>query len=1218
MVEPAGSIILNTLLQGRSTFNALHPSSIYSVSRVMSRPSRTQLTPGFFNPQPRRASKGKERMTDPAHADVLSIYSARCQEWSCRMRVSVYCSGRIENATEAETPRRSRSVRRARNVVYTMPRYSPPVLHRVQARHASHKSDRPSPDSDPPSWSADTSTLDPPTEASASEDGSLQSNDSAIENLDLPPEAEAADPSLLDDICETDSPPSPLLDPPKTPPPLPSQIEKQFKQEDIRYLQNLIAEHKDNLQPEKIWHAYETVRTRHGLSALTTSEMLALAVKLLDFAESRTQIDDLDDLHKWGGRVRRVLDSLSPAAAPALTLHSLSARALALEGDIQKAVDIIHLDSPHYDELDMYLRVFESILVSTWRHFDRLRAIEFLILEWKTIGSYLLTETSRIHSGSVALAAAGTSLRKTAFAIASGISLPAIVVADKQQDWNEQQQRHLGDFLIEAFIRAKLPLESVDILREMRRQHVQPSTHIPLHLIRALARDNLYDQAHTLFSSVAEEASYDYLFTGLYLYAHEGQEAPAIEYFDRISAAGWRNPKVVLQLMYVYAVQGETQKTLQVFQEFFPEDSDGVPTNSPLVEHFAVGIFAHAQRGDFHGTVSWVDTMRKAELKPEAYIFTTLLKSLALRGDLDSIAMMLETMRNAGSPPNVVTYTTVMTLLAHRKDPASTEAIYTRAIKDGIVPDSMMIATVMNAHIEAGSWKGVIRAFDFVRSSPHMKLTIGIYNLLLKAYLQIGAPFRIVSRVFNQLERLRVRPDAYTFALLIQSACDARQMNTASDIFTEMEKLAEHWGSSRHITTWTMTIIMAGFLRRGDHERATAVYEDMVRRGLKPSAVTYGVIISAYGRQGTEESFKLAENFIQSLTEAPQEDRAWETPPHGRLSARDHLYLPLMESYASRRQPQEVQRVFQKMIDDGGEPTLSILNTLLDAYARVGDIDSVLKLWPQIFQMGVKYSTIPLFEDGSDAQRVSTMHTFVLCRPLSLYIDALSKADLHDEIANVWKTFQTYGFSFSSDNWNQLALALIRAGEVERSFEVLEKVLIPYHRRSNRLRQERDPNPDSPLSLEDVHPADIKPLEKPLVGKARSEATKFSRYHRRAADAFNDQAHANDLAYHLHVLHRISPMWNTWQPRHDVLRGLFDAILRLRAGYPADAESRDRDELSLEPDFLESRMEDATVRLQAIYATYPEAVRLVEKFERQERRRLGRWFPKVYSWAATG
>ncbi|KAJ7087410.1 hypothetical protein C8R43DRAFT_1142350 [Mycena crocata] len=1220
MVEPAASIVFNTLLQGRSTLGS--PSAIYSVSRVMARPARISLTPGFFNPQPRRV-KGKERMSDPSRPDVLSVYSARCQDWSCRMRISVWCSGEPDKAEAEETRSRTRTARRTRKPAYAIPRHDrailPPALHRGQTRHASHSSERPFPDSDPPSSNSDTPSLDPPIETAAvSDNGSLQSSELSPDDLDLPPEGpDPSSPLVLDPISETDTPPPaalPTAESKVAEVPLPPPISNVVKQSAVRYLQDLIVERKEHFKLEKTWHAYETVQIYGELSKLTLEEGFALAEKILDFVERRYQTDNLDELHKWGGRVRQILEPLGSTSTQ--TERNLAARALALEGELQYALDIIHSDRPFYEDSAPFLGVYESVFVSIWRHHDRVRALEFLILEWDIIGSCLITETSRTHTGPIG--AASTSLREKAFAIVSGISLPAIVLADKEFSWDRQRRKQMGDFLIEAFFRAKLPMESVDVLREMNRQHLQPAQHLPLHLVRALARDDLYDDAHTLFSSFDKETpNYDYLFTGLYLYAHEGKAEEATEYFNRITEAGWRNSKVVLQLMYAYAVQGQTEKTLEVFQEYFPVDYAGIPTNSPLVEHFAVGVFAHAQRGDFSGTIPWLEAMRKCGLQPETYVFTTVLKSFALRGELDPIASLLDEMRTAGYPPNVVTYTTVMTLLAHRKDPASTEAIYARAIKDGVVPDSMMIATLMNAHIEAGSWKGVIRAFDFIRTSPHMKLTIGIYNLLLKAYIQIGAPFRIVSRVFNRLERLRVRPDAYTFALLIQSACDSRQMDTAADIFIEMERLSEYWGSSRHITTWSMTIIMAGFLRKGDKEQATAVYQDMVERGLKPTAVTYGVIINSYGREGTEESFKLAEEFIKDLTELPQEARTWETPPHGRLSARDHLYLPLMQAYSSLHKPEEIERVLHQMFQDGGEPTLSILSTLLDAYARVKDIDSILKLWPQIFQLGVKYSTIPLFANASEDQQSSRMHTFVLCLPLSRYITALSHAGLHEEIAKVWKAFQAHGFSFSADNWNQLALALITAGEVERCFEVLEKVLIPYHRRSNRLRQEeRDLHPNSPLSF-NVLPSEQRPLERPLVGKARSQATRWSRYHQRAKEELGQPQLADDLAYHLYVLHRISPMWNTWQPRHDVLRKLFETLLRLRAGYPADAETR-VDELSMDPEELARQMDDAAGRLRALYLTYPDAVGLVKQFERRERRRLGRWFTKVYSWAPSG
>ncbi|KAJ7167484.1 hypothetical protein C8R46DRAFT_1218424 [Mycena filopes] len=1181
----------------------------------MASPGR-RLTAGFFNPQPRRAN------SDPTRPDLLSVYSDRCQEWSCRMRISVYCSGRLENAVEEEEPRRKLklSPRRVRKTSYTLPRHSSgdhapllPALHRGQTRHASHSSEPPFRESDPPSSSSDASALQPPEASVASDPDSIQTSDSPPEELepspppeeldvstleppaasepeptqtsDSPPEpspppeeldllAETLNPPLLDNISETDSPPSQVVDAPETPPhPKP-------RLEDVRYLQLLLAENDQSVQLERLWHAYETVQIHGGLAALTSEELVTLAETLLVAAEKRAKLDELPELHKWGDRIRCILDSVPPTTVPPESLRLVRACAVALEGDIQQAFDLLHSDLQHHDQSHAHLRVFE---------------------------------TER-YGRSLELAAAGASLRTTAFSIATGLSLPATVIADKEKEWSKVQREQLGNFLTEAFFRAKYSSESVHILREMRRQGLAPAPHLPLQLVRALARDNLFDEAHTLYASLEPDGSYQYLFTGLYLYAHEGQEAPAIQYFDRISEAGWRNHKVILEMMYAHAVKGQTEQTLAVFRRFYPDDEHGVPQNYPIIEQFTVGIFAHAQRGDYTGITPWVAAMAKVGIEPDTHVFSTILKSFALRGDLKSIASVLDQMRANGTPPNLVTYSTVMTLLAHRQDPASTEAIYKRALADGIVPDGRMVGILMNAHIAAGSWKGVIRAFDYVRTLPHMKLTISLYNLLIKAYLHIGAPFRMVSRVFNQLERLRVRPDAYTFTLLIQSACNARLMNVATTIFTEMERLAEQWGSRRHITIWTLTTIMAGFLRLGDRERAMEVYQDILERGLEPTALTYSLVISAYASPRDEESIKLAEDFIQQLNDTPPQDRTWDVPSYGRHSAADHLYLPLMHAYSSHGVPEEVERILQEMLEAGGEPTLSNLGMVLDAYASVHDVDNVRRIWSQLFNIGLKYTTIPLFPDESEEQRSSKMHSFILCIPLSTYIHTLSLAGLNNEIAEVWKTFRAAGLSFSADNWNELAHALIRAGELERCLEVLQKVLLPYFRRSNRLRNQRDPQPPTPYSL-DVEPEDRRPLERPLVGKALSAATKESRSLRRMAGHLERVDQAADLADHLHVLHRVSPMWNTWAPRQSTLRLLFEAVLRLRAGFPADTPKRGFTEEKLDFDEAQARVEDARQRLRNMYQTYPDAVRALSDFELDERARLGRWYQTVYPWA---
>ncbi|KAK7062010.1 hypothetical protein R3P38DRAFT_683873, partial [Favolaschia claudopus] len=485
MVEPAGSIILNTLLQGRTTF-ALHSGSIYSASKAMPRPSRVHLTPGFFSPQPRSA-KGKERMADPARADVLSGYSAQCREWSCRMRISVYCSGRLDNALveEEEIRRRPRNVRRTRRVTQTLPRHSSGVisLQRGQARHASHSSDRPPPDSDPPSSSTGSSVLDPPTESAAVLDsGSLQTAAEEMpEDLDSTRQTPNLDPPLEDDISETHSPPSSPNSPETILPPL-SEIEKQLMDENIQYLRSLIVEHNSLMQPDKIWHAYETVQIRGQLSALSSAETVWLAEKILIWAEARLQTDKLEIMHKWGERVRQLLNTLDPAAS-GFDQRFLMSRALALEGDLQKALNLIHPIQPHSNTFIACLRAVESIFVSTWRHHDRIRAIELLIQDWKTVGLFLLTESSRLHWKNRELYTVGTSLRETAFAVASGISLPSVLLADKQYEWDEDQRRHLGDFLVEAFIRHKLPADSVSVLREMKRQNLKPTFHISLLLM---------------------------------------------------------------------------------------------------------------------------------------------------------------------------------------------------------------------------------------------------------------------------------------------------------------------------------------------------------------------------------------------------------------------------------------------------------------------------------------------------------------------------------------------------------------------------------------------------------------------------------------------------------------------------------------------------------------------------------------------------------------
>ena len=983
----------------------------------------------------------------------------------------------------------------------------------------------------------------------------------------------------------------------------------------------------EKLDAEAAWKAYSSVLECGAVSSLSIANLLSFCEKLTGAVELQYQCDTkLERLHEWGRRIESVLQSLDSRIAVRSTFdmkwHFLLARSAALKGDLQQAISLFRATGKIplvYEDKGVILRAFQAIMLSTWRHRTSVHVLELIMDEWSLVRSHLMGKSGKLHHGAPAVM--GRSLRRTTLAIIAEIDHPEAVLASKV-NWTPERRQNMGNFLIEVLCHHRLPMDAFNVLNEMKRQHLSVPFSAQLVLVRKLVREDLFEEANALYSSITghESMSKFHVSTGLYLHAHQGDTIQAEKYYNNLVDRGWVTTSDVAMLLYSHATLGRTEQVTTLFNDLFPEGPDGTRLNSPTLLHYSIVIYAHAQKADFQGINVWLHSMSEAGIAPDLYVYTNILRSLALHGDMESIVAVLNQMRTAGVWPNYVTYTTVITLLARRRDAAGAEVVYKRAIEEGVVPDRRMITAMMNAHVTAGSWKGVIRAFDYIKSSPKVRLTVEVYNTLLKAYVFIGAPFSVVSKLFSRLEASKIKPDAYTFSLLIQSACDAGHMRIASDIYYEMQAR----GSKLLVNVYALTIIMAGFLRIGDKVKAKAVYDEMRDQGVQPSSITFRKILNAYGNERSQESMVIAEQFIRSLMSAPSKDRAWARPPHGRTSALGHIYGPLLNAYTKQQRPEDTERLYREMLEEGEKPTLGILSMLLDAYRRTFNIDAVQQLWPQIFELGVQSSSEGLmFQDTEKDPTRRRLQGNILCIPLSIYIDALSAAGLHLEIAAVWKKFQEHGFTFDSHNWNHLTVALVRAGEPERAFEVIERVILPYQRESERARRDRDRAPLTPLST-DAPPSDRgassddgrppQPLEVPAHGLGRSIAVdKASTKLAQIELALEDEEHADDLAHPLHILHQISPSWATWKPHRATLSVLLMVLSRLQSG------------ALIEPITPDNILDDTTpvdtqkalkVRemLNKIYKNSPDTVQTVMAFEVEERRRLADDYDRMYKW----
>jgi len=985
----------------------------------------------------------------------------------------------------------------------------------------------------------------------------------------------------------------------------------------------------DAFDADAAWHTYEALGGARD--SLKPKEILLFVERMATYAERLYErTDALYDLHAWGRRIQPLLDNVGSQITPLSDLdhqqRCLQIRVMALAGDTEKATSAaseLQSSLDHENTIGVLL-AYESIVRSIWRHHDASRVLDFLSLQWQSLGSHLIRRSARGHIGGVARQS--HRLRQTVHDILETIAEPAIALAERRH-WSEDRRIWTGELLIEVLCVKLLPEDGLAVLEEMERQFLTVPFGLKLTLVRALVRADAFVLANSLFRSLPNKTNKTsnfkyYTSTGLYLFAHQGDVARVQEKWDQLEENGWVSSADVAMLLQVYAVHGNTDEVVRVFNELFAAPSSDITMSyTPTRIHYTIVIFAYAQRGDFDGMNVWLEKMSQAGITPDEYVYSVVLKSFAMRGEVDSLAGVLDQMRSAGVQLSVVPYTTAITLLAHRKDPVAAEALFKRALEEGVVPDRRLVTSLMNAHVEAGSWQGVIRAFDYLKSSParHMRLSIQVYNTLLKAYVLIGAPFHIVSNLFSKLEDASVRPDSYTFALLIQSACDAGRMDVASEIFQEMDKLAKHWESNLHINIYVLTILMAGFLRKGDKVRAKSVYDEMRSRNIQPTSVTFGAILKAYGNENTEECLQIAEDFLGTLMGSEQ--RPWAKPTGGRSLALEHIYRPLMNVYARHERPEDVERHFQGMLDAGGEATLGILTALLFAYCRTGKIAAVLQVWPQIFQLGLRYSrTSSLFRsqnkthDQDDQSDLPTeRQANILCVPLSIYMDALSAAGMHLEIATVWKKVKMHGFAFDSHNWNHLAIALVRAGEPERAFEVLDKVILPYQKRSQHILTERNQQPENPLTFETSDEGETDPepaFEGPSHHRERrTAAVKIATARSKIGKLASDESHEDDFAHPLHILNQISPSWSIWRPHGVTLSLLGRVLASLESGIPVQPVRPDQ-ERQLVDQAEEWEQRRIKVNLAAdilgrIHTNFPHAVRVVQEHEHARKR----WTP---------
>lgn len=1030
---------------------------------------------------------------------------------------------------------------------------------------------------------------------------------------------------------------------------------------DVKYRINLLAQAPlDEFDLDAAWEAFDSASMDPVcLSNLNKDTLLQFSRNFCDKIEAFYDSESKSGhLKKWRDYFRILVERLQEGISSSLTsqqfntLQTLAARSRALHDQAEAAIEILEGIRRTRREERRWLErhdpeivsTYHSICASIFYYKDAIHVVDFL--DQHFFYEYFRPPWCFFYRDPKTPLSIRNRHSRLLF-ILSTIRNPASL-------FRRNRGRHwyaIGDILILAYCEHKLPQLAYRVYEAMRRSKAPMNSLLKLRLVRALARGKHFDLACRVFDAVRPTAP-EYIPTGIHLFALQGDAEGVYAYYrDKESKPNHHNNMVMT--LFSWAIQGRTTKVRSVFDELYPKDSEGRYENfKPNVMDYGVAIFAHARRSDPKGIEYWLKRMSEDNIEPNLYIYSSIIQSYLQSGNLRAIADVLDQVRSSGLVPNAVVYTNIITALGRHHKPSTAEGIFKRALREGVQPDPTMVGALMNCYVEAGAWEEVVELFRSLESNTKspLQLTIEIYNMVLKAYVLMGAPFRVVALLFEKLDNdPRVSPTNITFALLLQSACDTGYMHAAMEIFREMDRRAKK-GARSLINPYVFTILMSGFLKKGNKDQAMAVYEEMLNRGIQPTSITFNTVLNYYSNERSGDSLRVAYEFMTRVAKM-EKDASIMMEENAKQSPLQTVYEPVLRGYAASGNVEGFERVLDELLDAGGQLSIPVLTALLMLYRQKERLDSARKVWDHLFELGQEALQAASF--AVEGQEDLTPHTDMLCIPLTTYLDMLSAAGEHDEVLQVWREYQQQGFSFNFFNWNRLGTYLIRAGEYERAFEVLDRIIIPYIRL---VIDQSSHNPTKSSSSagntkaeegEFKSPLDIlnktnlsflktavvpnRPLRSSTRSKVIQRRTSFDPEDTATTSVALANVSASSPASHLpsssspssipefvrplRVLAQSRSGGGVPKPHYTLLQYLLIGYQRLRAGQPAtqSVDPGSVDDLYYE-DYLPEQHVRARQQLEYIHRQFPDAVRAVLDFQMQERNRLGENYEKVYIW----
>jgi len=183
----------------------------------------------------------------------------------------------------------------------------------------------------------------------------------------------------------------------------------------------------------------------------------------------------------------------------------------------------------------------------------------------------------------------------------------------------------------------------------------------------------------------------------------------------------------------------------------------------------------------------WVQRhMRSTNISPDVHTYNTIINAFKAAGQWRRSTAMIGYMRSVSVRGDTVSYNSVMSACSKAGQVDTTLDFFRRMGEEGLAKDAMSYSTVISALGQAQMWG---KAESIFRQT-YDKRNLVLYNSMMAAYAK-GYQWRKATELFNTIQRESLRPDLFSYSIIINAQCLANRWDAAMKLYQKMKSIGK-------------------------------------------------------------------------------------------------------------------------------------------------------------------------------------------------------------------------------------------------------------------------------------------------------------------------------------------------------------------------------------------------------------------------------------------